>query len=194
MFTFERTQTNTIFLTVLRLTGSAPAFPTDYNTPKVRISHISSGSEVEDLAFASMTQIGTSNQWFKTFDVPGAAKFTEHLVTFKTTLDGAEVFTAEQFQVVPTVSGGGPGSGTFAVTLQIKNSLTLDPIPDATIRVFDKSSPTIVLATTQTDANGNGTIFLAAGTYLVEFNKTGVISEVHDLVVFTDGTHAIIGD
>ena len=192
MFTFERTQTNTIFLTVLRLTSSVPAFPADYSTPQVRISHILSNSEVEDLAFVDMTQIGTSNQWFRTFDVSGTAKFTEHLVTFKTTLDGVEVFTAEQFQVVPTTVA--PGTGAIAVTLQVKNSFTLDPIPNATIRVFDKSNPTIVLATTETDANGNGTIFLDAGTFLVEFNKTGVISEVHDLAVFSDGTHNIFGD
>ena len=191
-FTFEQGDVNRLHLTVLRLSGAAPAFPADYTTPEVRIAHINSGSEVEDLAFATMTQIGSTNQWFRKFTISTGAPLIKHLVTFKSTIDGVETFSTEEFKVV-SAAGTTPGGGAFDVTVTVKNSVTNLPIANATVRVFDKSNPQVVIATSETDANGNVTVFLDAGNYLIEFSKTGVISEIHDLTVFSDGTHNVVG-
>ena len=193
-FEFNRSQTNTIMLTVLRLSGNEPTFPTDYSTPTVRISHINGGSEVEDLAATSMTQIGSTNRWFHKFDIPSDALFEKYLVTFNTTIDSIPTVEAEEYRVIEEVVTGTPGAGAFAVTVTVKNSITLVPIPNAIIRIFDKSNPTVAIATAETDASGNGTVFLDAGNYLIEFAKTGVIRETHDLIVFSNGTHDVVGN
>lgn len=192
-FTFNQGDINTVLLSVLRLSGSVPTFPTDYTTPKVRIIHINGGTEVEDLAFINMTQSDGDNNWFHKFNISVTAPFTRHLVIFETTIDGVVTQTTEEFKVVPPADFLG-GTGEFAVTLTVKNATTLAPIPNALIRIFDKSNPTVTLATAETDANGEGTVFLDAGQYLVEFSKSGVIRETHDLVVFSNGTHDVIGD
>lgn len=191
-FEFNQSQDNTIFLTVLRHLGSEPSFPTDYTTPTVRVSHINGGPEEEDLAATVMTQIASSNRWFFKFPIPALASFTKHLVTFNTTIDGIPTVTTEEFRVVPV--DGTTGSGAFAVTVTVKNSVTLVPIPNAQIRIFDKSNPAVAIAVAQTDASGNATVFLDAALYLIEFFKTGVIRETHDLIVFSNGTHNIIGN
>lgn len=191
-FDFNQGDTNRLYLTVLRLSGAAPSFPADYSAPELRISHINGGSEVEDLAFTTLTQIGSTNQWFNKFDISAGAPFVKHLVTYKTTIDTVESFATEEFKVVP-VSGTTPGTGAFDVTVQVKNGLTLVPIPNATVRVFDKGNPQLAIATSVTDLNGFVTFFLDTGNYLIEFSKTGVIAEVHDLVVFSDGTHDVVG-
>jgi len=192
-FEFNQSQENTILLTVLRLSGTEPAFPADYTTPTVRISHINGGPEEEDLSTSPMTQIGSSSRWFLKFPIPGAAPFTKFLVTFNTTIDGIQTITTEEFRVIPVI-GTTTGAGSFAVTVTVKNSITLVPIPNAIIRIFDKSNPTVAIATAETDSAGNGTVFLDAGNYLIEFAKTGVIRETKDLVVFSNGTHNVIGN
>ena len=191
-FDFNQGDTDRIYLTVLRLSGGIPAFPTDYTTPEVKVAHINGATEVVDLAFTTMTQIGTTNQWFFKHGISTGAPFVKHLVTFKSTLDGVNILTTEEFKVVAMV--GAPGTGAFDVTVQVKNALTLVPIPNATVRVFDKGNPQVPIATSETDLNGNATFFLDAGNFLIEFAKTGVIAEVHDLVVFPDGTHDVVGN
>ena len=191
-FTFNQGNINTILLSVLRLSGSVPAFPADYTNPKVRIIHINGSTEVEDLAFINMTQSDGDNNWFHKFNISITAPFTKHLVIFETTIDGVVTQTTEEFKVVPPPGFIG-GTGEFAVTLTVKNEITLQAISGALIRIFDKSNPSVTLATTETDASGEGTLFLDAGNYLVEFSKAGVIREVHDLIVFANGTHNVIG-
>lgn len=194
-FAFERGDLDSIMLTVLRLSGTVPTFPTDYVTPKARISHISGVSEVEDLAFTNMAQMGSSNRWFLNYTVPLSAPFTRFLVTFEAVIEGVTTQATEEFIVKPpvTVTGSG-GSGAFPVTLTLVNSVTLLPISDATINIFDASNPTAQLASVQTDVNGKGTVFLDPGNYLAEFKKSGVISEVHNLTVDSFGDHELDGD
>ncbi|TDI97030.1 MAG: hypothetical protein E2O29_01990 [Deltaproteobacteria bacterium] len=191
-FEFNQSQENTILLTVLRLSGSEPTFPADYTTPTVRISHINGGPEEEDLASTAMTRIGATNRWFFKFPIASNASFTKYLTTFNTTIDGIPTVATEEYRVVPV--DGTTGSGAFAVTVTVKNSVTLVPIPNAQIRIFDKSNPAVAIAVAQTDASGNATVFLDAALYLIEFFKTGIIRETHDLVVFANGTHNVIGN
>lgn len=193
-FTFERGDLDSIMLTVLRLSGTVPTFPTDYTTPKVRISHLNGVSEVEDQAFTNMSQMGSSNRWFYNHTVSLSAPFTRFLVTFEATIEGVTTQATEEFKVQPPITVSGGGSGAFAVTLTLENSVTLLPISDATINVYDGSNPTALLATTQTGVDGKGTVFLDPGNYLVEFKKSGVISEVHNLSVDSFGDHELDGD
>lgn len=194
-FDFLRNQTNTIQLTVLGLTGKPLAFPTDYTTPRIRITHVNGGGEVTDLVFTTMTQLASANRWFFKFAIPGAAIFTKYLVTFESTVEGILTQSVEEYRVVqPVTAGTTPGAGEHSVTSTIKSSTTSQPISGVTVRVFDKSVPTVAIAAVKTDTSGEFTVFLDAGLYLIEFSKTGVIAEVHDLTVNTDGTHNIEGD
>ena len=195
MFEFQRSENNTLQLAVLRLSGSVPDFPAAYTTPKVRISHINGGAEVEDLAFTNMTQVAGTNRWFYKYSIPANATFTKYLVTYETEFDGSGIASqvTEEFRVVPAPAAT-TGSGEFSVTLTAKNSVTFQPITSARVRIYDKSNPTVAIAEAFTDSTGKVTFFLNQGLYLVEFKKAGVISEVHDLQVFSNGTHAITGD
>jgi len=138
-------------------------------------------------------QLSSSNRWFHKFSISSTAQFTKYLVTFKSSIEGIESLVTEEYKVIP-VTGFTGGGGQFDVTITVKNSVTLQPIPNASVRIFDKSNPSVVIASSVTDNNGEATVFLDAGDYLIEFSKTGVISEVHDLVVFTNGTHNVVGD
>ncbi len=194
-FDFLRSQTNTIQLTVLGLTGKPLTFPTDYTNPKVRISHVNGGGEIEDLAFIDMAQLVSSNRWFHKFTIPTLAAFTKYLVTFEATVGGIVTQSIEEYRVIqPTEAGGSPGVGEFSVTSEVRSSVNNQPISGVTVRIFDKSVPTVAIASTETDVNGKFTVFLDAGLYLIELLKTGVISEVHDLTVNGDGSHNIRGN
>lgn len=192
-FDFQQGDTNTLLLTVLRLSGTIPLFPADYSTPKVRVIHVNGGGEVEDLAFINMGQIDGSNNWFHKFDIPITAPFKKFLVIFETVIEGVTTQATEEFRVT-VATGLAGGGGAFAVTLALQSSVTMQPIANASIRIFDKATPTVAIASVETDSQGKATVFLDAGTYLAEFTKTGVISEVHDLIVNSDGSHTVVGN
>ena len=189
-FDFLRNQTNTIQLTVLGLTGKPLTFPADYTTPTVRITHVNGGGEIEDLSSTSMAQLVSSNRWFHKFVVPVAAVFTKYLVTFESTIEGVLTQSVEEYRVVPPEVDGGVGE--FDVTAEVRGAGN-QPLSGVDIRVFDKSNPTVAIAKSKTDVAGMFTVFLDEGLYLIEFSKTGVIAEVHDLQVFSNGTHKITG-
>lgn len=195
-FTFERGNLNSIPLMVLRLSGTTPNFPADYTAPTVRISHMNGNTEVEDLAPVAMNQVGSTNRWFHNFTVPNNAPFTRYLVTFQTTIEGVLTTATEEFKVNPAVvsGGGGGGTGTFPVTITLKNSANLQPMAGVAVTVYDAGSPSTPLASVLTDANGDATVFLNTGNYLVEFKKSGVISEIHNLSVDALGNHELDGD
>lgn len=192
-FEFERGDINPLLLTVLRLAGTIPTFPGDYTTPKFRISHINGGSEVEDVAFTNMTQVPASNRWYHKYTIPALAPFTKYLVTYEVTIEGVTTLSTEEFEVVPE-PGTLTGSGEFVIDLNFVNSTSLDPLIGATVRIFDKNSPSTALAQAETDNNGKVTLFLNSGSYLLEVKKVGVITEVHTLVVNPDGSHDVTGD
>jgi len=191
-FEHQRGEVNTVMLSVLRLSGSVPSFPTDYSTPQLRITHVNGGGEIEDLALTSMAQLAGANRWFHKFSIPLTADFTKYLVTFKVTIEGVATEVSEEFKVIESVAG--TGTGANSVTVTVKSSVTMLPISNAIVRVFDKATPTAAIAVTETDSQGNATIFLDAGDYLIEFSKTGVISETHTLTVNADGSHNVEGD
>jgi len=190
-FTFNRGDLNTTMLTVLTLAGTIPV-PSRYTTPTVMISHVNGGGEIVDLSPINMVQLGSSNRWYYKFLIPSLASYTRYLSTFRTTIDGIDTIATEEFRVVPANST--TGSGEFEIALVIENSITLQPIPDATVNIYDKNNPTIVIASSQTDPTGKAIFFLSAGTYLTEFRKTGVISEVHTMIVDSLGNYTMDGD
>lgn len=190
-FTFNRGDLNTIMLTVLSLSNTVPDI-SRYTTPTVEITHVNGGGEIVDLSPVSMVQLGTSNRWYHKYSVPLAASYTRYLATFRTTIDGIDTLATEEFRVVPVSSIA--GSGEFEIVITLMNSATMQPIHDATVNIYDKNNPTVVLATDQTNPQGLATFFLSAGTYLAEFRKSGVISEVHTMTVDSTGHYIMDGD
>jgi len=191
-FTFNRGDTNTIMLTVLTLANTFPIYPDRYTTPMVGITHVNGGGEIVDLTPINMVQLGSTNRWYYKYPVPTLASYTRYLATFYATIDGVATISTEEFKVVPTSSSS--GSGEFEIAIIVNNSVTLQPIHDATVNIYDKNNPTIVLASDQTGPDGKAVFFLSAGTYLAEFRKTGVISEVHTMVVDSLGNFTMDGD
>jgi hypothetical protein len=191
-FIFQRDQINSIMLTVLKLSGSIPVYPTDYTQPQLRISHINGGAEVEDLAYTSMTQASSSNRWFYKYTVSHTASFTKYLVTFKTVLQGITTLTTEEYKVVPLLPSGGPGE--FDIQIVIEDEITHSPIAGAIIQIYDISNPNVLLATDTSDSAGLVNVYLNAGTYLANFIKPGDVSEAHKLIVNLDGTYTVEGN
>ena len=192
-FTFNRGDLNTIMLTVLTLSGTIPLFPSGYTIPTAGITHVNGGGEIVDLVPTPMTRLGSTNRWYLKYMIPPVASFTRFLVTLNTVIDGISTIATEEFRVVPA-SSSGAGGGEFEIVINLENSITMLPLSDATVNIYDKNNPTVVIATDQTDAQGKAICFLSAGTYLAEFRKTGVISEVHTMVVDALGNYTLDGD
>lgn len=193
-FTFNQGNLNTVMLTVLTLAGTIPTLDR-YTAPRLRISHVNGNGEIEDLAPIIMTQLASSNRWYYKYMIPSNAPFTRFLATFSVTFDGVETVQTEEFRVAPVSGGGGGGgSGAFNVIIHLENAATHQTLQDATVNIYDKNNPVTVIATAQTDPEGNATVFLAAGTYLAEFKKSGVISEIHTMVVDNLGNYTLDGD
>ena len=188
-FTFNRGDLNTIMLTVLTLANTLPLYPDRYTMPTVGITHVNGGGEIVDLAPINMVQLSNTNRWYYKYSIPILASYTRYLATFFVTIDGVATISTEEFRVVPASASS--GSGEFEIAIIVNNSITLQPIHEATVNIYDKNNPTIVLATDQTGPDGKAIFFLSAGTYLAEFNKTGVISEVHTMVVDSLGNFLI---
>lgn len=192
-FTFQRGILDTITLAVLTLSGTVPSYPIDYTQPQVRISHINGGIEVEDLALTSMMQVVGSNRWYYKYTIPTNAAFTRYLVTFSTIIQTVPTLAYEEFRVIPPIGFPG-GTGEFPITIKLEDQITLEPLVNVLIEIFNKLNPSMVIATTTTDPSGYGTIYLNTGEYSVKFIKVGSIPEVHSLSVNSDGTYVLYGD
>jgi hypothetical protein len=190
-FTFRRGQLNSIILTVLRLSGTIPD-PLDYTTPILRISHINGIGEIEDLVNTPMTQVSATNRWYYKYAIPNDCTLTRYLVTFSTTIEGVDTIATEEFMVAQDTSTS--GSGEFPIELDIVNSVTLIPISNAQVFAYDKSNPTVVIASGLSNIDGKAYLYLSAGSYALSFQKEGVISEVHTLTVHSNGTYEMDGD
>ena len=190
-FTFNRGDLNTIMLTVLTLASTVPD-PSRYTTPTVAITHVNGNGEIVDLATLPLTQLGSTNRWYHKYSIPLNAAYTRYLATFHTIFDGIDTVMTEEFRVAAAT--GGSGTGEFEIVITVVNSVTSQPIHEATVNVYDKNNPVIVLASDQTLTDGTAKFFLSTGTYLVEFRKTGVISEVHTMVVDSTGHYTLDGD
>ena len=191
-FIFQRGNVDTIMLTVLRLSGSIPTYPTDYTTPQLRISHINGGAEAEDLAYTNLTQVPGTNRWFYKYTIPGSASFTKYLVTLKSTMEGIITLTTEEFKVVPLLPS--TGTGEFDIRIIIEDELSHTPIQGAIIEIYDINNASVMLAMDTSDAAGETDVYLNAGTYLANFRKPGDIAEAHKLIVNSDGTYTVEGN
>ena len=191
-FIFNRGDLNTVMLTVLTLANTLPVYPDRYTTPTVCITHVNGGGEIVDLAPINMVQLGSSNRWYYKYSISLTAAYTRYLATFHSAIDGIDTISTEEFRVIPASASS--GSGEFEIALIVNNSITLQPIHDATVNIYDKNNPAVVLASDQTDPTGKAIFFLSAGTYLAEFRKTGVISEVHTMIVDSFGNFTMDGD
>ncbi len=191
--TYFPNDTATIFLQVLRLSGSVPSFPANYSTPQIRILHISGGSPVTDLAFTNMTQVD-DNIWSIDFPIVAAPFFGDYIAEFQTTLDSIAIESSDTFKVSPTPDIIEQGQGSCQVDAQVKDEGTLQPIVGATVLVFDPGDLNNAIAKDVTDGNGDYTVFLNPGSYKIRFTKVGFIDETHDLTVNANCTHVISGD
>ena len=191
-FTFNRGDLNTIMLTVLTSANTLPVYPDRYTIPTVSITHVNGGGEIVDLAPINMLQLDNTNRWYYKYSISLTAAYTRYLATFHTTIDGIDTISTEEFRVIPASAAS--GSGEFEISLTVNNSVTMQPIHDATVSIYDKNNPTVILASDQTDPHGTAIFFLSAGTYLADFRKSGVISEVHTMVVDSLGHYTLDGD
>ncbi len=190
--TFFPQETNTIFLQVLRPSGSVPSFPSDYSTPQLRILHIDSGV-VEDVSFTNMIQ-QSDNVWSFEFDIPSSPFFGNYFTEFQTTIDSIAIESSEIFKVAPPPTIVGQGQGSCEMTANVQNEVTTNPEPGVTVFVFDPGDLVNAIATDVTDASGNYTVFLNPGNYKIRFTKVNFIDETHDLEILANCTHVITGD
>jgi hypothetical protein len=192
-FTFQRGDLDTIMLTVLRLSSTVPDYPADYTLPRVRVSHVNGGNEVEDLAFTDMVQMGSSNRWYYKHNIGLGAAFTRYLVTFETTIEGVATQATEEFRVT-TAPNEITGTGEYPITIQLQDENTFQPLVGVILEFYDKNNQSLLLAQTSTDNAGNGTVYLNTGSYLVRFSKSGNVTEVHTLVVDAIGNYTLDGN
>lgn len=190
--TFFPQETNTIYLQVLRISGSVPAFPGDYTTPQLRILHIDSGV-VEDVALTNMAQ-QSDNLWSFDYVVPPSPFFGTYFIEFQTTIDGINVESSETFKVEPTPDIIEQGQGSCEISATVLQESTGQPITGATVLVFTTTDLTNAIAKDVTDSNGNYTVFLNPGNYKIRFTRVGYIDETHDLTVDGSCNHVISGD
>ena len=190
--TYFPDETNTIFLQVLRNTGTVPAFPTNYSTPQARVIHNDSGIVV-DVAFTNMTQLD-DNLWVLSFVVPSTPFFGTYMIEFQTTLDSLDIESSDTFKVGMPQDILEQGQGSCQVDAVVQDSGTLQPISGVTVLVFQTFDLNTAIAKDVTDVNGNYTVFLNPGDYKIRFTKTGFIDETHDLTVNANCTHVISGN
>lgn len=185
-------ETNTIFLQVLRLSGSAPAFPADYTTPQIRILHAVGNTLVVDIVPTNMIQI-SDNIWTFNYAIPMNPFVGNYLAEFTTTLDGVNIEGSDEFRVeITDIMEAGQGS--CSVTGVVQDQGTLQPINGVDVFVFNPSNLSQAIAHDVTDNNGQYEVFLNPGNYKIRFHRIGFIDETHDLVVNGDCTHNVIGD
>jgi hypothetical protein len=186
-------ETNTIYLQVLRFAGAIPVFPTDYTTPQVRILHSVGNVLVVDVAATNMTQLD-GNLWVYDYTIPASPFFGNYMAEFTTTLDSVASEASDEFKVVTPGNIEEAGQGSCEVTGTVIDQGTLQPINGVNVYVFLPSNLSQAVAHDLTDANGVYTVFLNPGNYKIRYHRVGWIDETHDLVVNGDCTHDVSGD
>jgi len=147
------------------------------------------------VADAALTQ-GLDNTWYFSYTIPTSATYGTYLIKYKITMDGTQFETTEDFMVAPPTDGGGPagpGIGEFAITDEVQSDSMTD-LSGVDIYVFLPSDTINAIAHATSDAMGQFTVYLDAGSYIVLFNKTNFISETHGLTVDGSGGHVFSGD
>lgn len=175
-------------MNVLRVSGSAPAFPADYTTPTYNI-YYKNGSFSVLVLNVPMTQ-GLDNVWYLTYSIPSTAGIGTYLIKYKVTIDEIDVETTEEYVVAleanPLLDGG---TGSCEISETILDGVV--PVASADVYVFSSTNSALVLAHALTDSAGDFTVHLNEGTYYLFINKPGFISQEKILVVNNDCTHTI---
>lgn len=186
-------ETATIYLQVLRLSGSAPVFPSDYTAPQVRVMHVDSGLVI-DVPATAMTQLD-DNLWYFNHAIPPTPFVGDYLVEFTTTIDGIATEANDEFRVeLSDTDINEEGNGSCEISDVVKDSGTLQPIGGCTVLAFATTDLVNAIAKSVTDSNGVFTVYLNPGSYKLRFHKVGWIDETHDLTVENDCMFDIDGD
>ena len=176
------------YLNVLRVTGSVPTFPADYSAPTFSV-YYKNGIFTAVALDVPMTQ-GLDNIWYLIYSIPVNAGIGTYFIKYKTTIDGVPTETTEDFNVAlehnPLLDGG---NGSCTITDLITDGT--NPVPSADVYVFSSVTSSVVLAHVLTDASGNFTVYLNAGTYYLFANKPGVLNTENLLEVHSDCTHTL---
>lgn len=186
---YNRGQTFVKYLNVLRPSSTVPIFPTEYTTPTYTI-YLKNGSFTTVVPATNMIQ-GLDNVWYFSYFVPNEATFGTYLIKYKTTIDGIDIETTEDYIV--TAIDIDSGTGEFEITDTVQSD-SMDDLSDVNVYVFLPSAPDNAIAHATTDSNGEFTVYLDEGTYNVLFSKTGYINETHSMTVDSMGAHSFSGN
>ena len=189
--TYTRSATFLKYLNVLRQNGTAPVFPGDYTAPTYTIL-FKDGVFTTIVAETAMTQ-GGDNVWHFSYSIPSNADLGTYLIKYRVTVDGTTFESTEDYMVALPVESLGPGVGQYSITDEVQSNSMVD-LSGVDVFVFLTTDPVHAIAHASTDAMGNFTVFLDAGTYNVLFTKAGYINETHALTVNAGGSHAFTGD
>jgi hypothetical protein len=188
--TYLRGSTFIKYLNVLRMSGTVPAFPTDYTNPTYSICY-KNGAFSTVVLNALLTQ-GLDNVWYFKYAIPTGADLGAYLIKYKVVIDGIAIETTEDY-IVSVSHCPSPTPGQFPITDNVESD-TLEDLTGVGVYVFLPSDTTSAIQYVTTDVNGQFTLYLDAGTYEVLFHKEGYINEVHALVVNSDGTFTFDGN
>jgi hypothetical protein len=186
---YNRGQTFLKYLNVLRPSSTVPVFPTDYTTPTYTI-YFKNGAFSTTVSATGMTQ-GLDNIWYFSHFVQNEADFGTYLIKYKTTIDGIDIETTEDFIVTAIDIDSGTGEFEIIDTVQ---SDTMDDLSGVDVYIFLLSAPDTAIAHATTDTNGQFIVYLDEGTYRVLFSKTNYIQETHDMTVDNTGAHVFTGN
>lgn len=193
--TYFRSSTFLKYLNVLRQNGTAPVYPGEYAAPTYQIL-FKDGSFNVVVPETAMTQ-GLDNVWHHNYTVPSNEDLGTYLIKYRVTIDGTTFESTEDYIIaLPTESGGGPtgpGVGQYEIIDEVQSSSMVD-LSGVDVYVFLTTDTEHAIAHASTDTNGNFTVYLNAGNYVVLFTKAGYINETHALTVNVGGTHNFSGD
>jgi hypothetical protein len=190
--TYLRGSTFLKYLDVLRSGGSVPSYPADYTIPTYSVYH-QNGSFETLVLDAPLTQ-GLDNIWYFKYTIPDNANLGDYLIKYKISIDGVPAEITEDFIIsVGTNQPPQPSAGEFPITDNVESD-ALDDLSGVSIFVFLPTDTANAIQSTTSITNGQFTLYLDPGTYIVLFHKEGYISEQHGLVVNNDGTFMFDGN
>ena len=181
------------YLNVLRPNGTVPVFPTEYAIPTYSIL-FKNGVFSTVISDEPMIQ-GDNNVWYFSYSIPALADLGTYLIKYKLAINGVNAEITEDFIVVleSGIESIGPGLGDFTI-IDVVESTSMVDLQGVDVYVFLPTNTNQAIAHATTDTNGQFTVHLDSGTYVVLFNKAGYISETHGLTVSALGVATFDGD
>ena len=138
---------------------------------------------------------GDNNVWYFSYSIPALADLGTYLIKYKLAINGVNAEITEDFIVVleSGIESIGPGLGDFTI-IDVVESTSMVDLQGVDVYVFLPTNTNQAIAHATTDTNGQFTVHLDSGTYVVLFNKAGYISETHGLTVSALGVATFDGD